>query len=286
MLMTATPCVVPSTALTAEIVTDPAIGTAAGAVYRPALVIVPTVGSPPAVLFTFHVTDWLAVPVTVAWNCNDAPVCTVPLPGTTFTAIAGLVVGEIVRVRATVGVALTSVRTPVGVEVGAMVTVAVTVAVGTISVGRIVGVDVAPEVTVRAMVSVGTVVLVVVGAMVTVFVAVGVGGTSVGTVVGVDVAPAVAVPVFVGVNVGSEVTVRIRGDEIALGPGFATLMLTEPACVAVPVAVSWVDELNVVDRGTPFHSTRAPLTKRLPTTFKVNGPTRNGLGVSAVGKGV
>src|SRR5512143_1101251 len=102
MVISATPWVVPSTLLTAEMVTDPAIGTAAGAVYRPALVIVPTLGSPPAVLFTFHVTDWLAVPVTVAWNCSDAPVCTVPLPGTTFTAIAGLVVGATVRVRVAV----------------------------------------------------------------------------------------------------------------------------------------------------------------------------------------
>ena len=56
MVMTATPCVVPSTMLTAETETVPVGGTAAGAVYSPELVIMPTVESPPMLLFTFHVT--------------------------------------------------------------------------------------------------------------------------------------------------------------------------------------------------------------------------------------
>ena len=58
-----------------------------------------------------------------------------------------------------------------------------------------------------------------------------------------------------GVEVAPEVTVRVSGVETAPGPGFATVMLIAPVAVAVPVAVSCVDELKVVIRGVPFHST-------------------------------
>ena len=40
-----------------------------------------------------------------------------------------------------------------------------------------------------------------------------------------------------------------------------TVTLTVPVCVAVPVAVSWVAETNVVAIGAPFHWTRAPTTR-------------------------
>jgi len=56
MLTTALPCEVPFATLTAETVTNPAGGRAAGAAYRPALVIVPAAGSPPGMPFTAQVT--------------------------------------------------------------------------------------------------------------------------------------------------------------------------------------------------------------------------------------
>lgn len=139
------------------------------------------------------------------------------------------------------GTPLVAVRTMVGDETG--------------SVRMRVGVEVVPEVGVRTMVGVDT------ASDVTVRVAVG-----------------AEVTVRVGVEVALEVTVRMSGAETAPGPGFATVMLTVPVCVAVPVAVSCVDELKVVIRGVPFHSTRAPLTKRLPMTVSVNGPRGSGFG--------
>lgn len=136
------------------------------------------------------------------------------------------------------------------------------------------GVETAPLVAVRTMVGVETV--------------------SVRTLVGVETTPEVAVRVGVEVATGTmvrveivpEVTVRTSGVETALGPGFATVMLVAPACVAVPVAVSCVAELKIVVRGVPFHSTCAPLTKRLPTTLKENGPSGSGFGARLVVHGI
>src|SRR5713101_7416141 len=50
-------------------VTVAGLGTVAGAVYRPAVEIVPTVEFPPVTPFTCHVTAVLLLPVTVAVNC-------------------------------------------------------------------------------------------------------------------------------------------------------------------------------------------------------------------------
>jgi hypothetical protein len=55
--------------LVAVIVTVLGEGTTAGAVYRPEVVIVPTVEFPPTTLFTDQVTAVFDVPVTVAVNC-------------------------------------------------------------------------------------------------------------------------------------------------------------------------------------------------------------------------
>ena len=52
-------------------------GTVAGAVYRPAEVIVPTVELPAAAPFTLQVTPVLLLPEMVAVNCMVPPVCTV-----------------------------------------------------------------------------------------------------------------------------------------------------------------------------------------------------------------
>jgi hypothetical protein len=81
-----------SATLVAIIVTVAGTGTVAGAVYRPPTVTVPTVALPPATPFTVHVTAVLAVPVTVAVNCCDAPVTKVALVGTNDTLTAALTV--------------------------------------------------------------------------------------------------------------------------------------------------------------------------------------------------
>jgi hypothetical protein len=54
---------------TAVTVTVAGLGTTEGAVYSPAVEIVPTVEFPPATPFTCQVTAVLEVPVTVAVNC-------------------------------------------------------------------------------------------------------------------------------------------------------------------------------------------------------------------------
>ena len=69
--------------------------TAAGAVYRPELEIVPTVALPPATPFTCQVTAVLLVFCTVALNCWVPPAATVAD------------VGEIVTLTAAVGVMVT-----------------------------------------------------------------------------------------------------------------------------------------------------------------------------------
>ena len=65
-----------STLLTAKIFTLAGEGTAAGAVYRPELEMVPNVELPPVIAFTSQVTAVFDVPVTVEVNCCVCPVCT------------------------------------------------------------------------------------------------------------------------------------------------------------------------------------------------------------------
>src|SRR5207248_2682594 len=75
MLTLALALLLVSATLCALTVTVEGDGTAVGAVYRPAEETLPTVGFPPAVPFTSHVTAVLVVPVTVALNCCVNPTC-------------------------------------------------------------------------------------------------------------------------------------------------------------------------------------------------------------------
>lgn len=154
-------------------VTVAGFGTVLGALYRPLDEIVPTVPLPPTIPFTFHVTDVLADPCTVAVNCR---VC--------FTRTDALV-GEIATVTVT---AMTSTNAEF---------------------------DTAPS--------------------------------GVVTITGTDV--------------------------------FGVL--------ALPAAVSFVVETNVVGRSTPSKLTVAPETKPLPFTVSVNVPVATGDGLTDVmlGKG-
>ena len=74
---------------TAVTVTVAGLGIVLGAVYNPAVVIVPTVALPPAVPFTCQVTAVFVVPVTVSRNCLVAPGLTVAEAGVTVTVIGG-----------------------------------------------------------------------------------------------------------------------------------------------------------------------------------------------------
>jgi hypothetical protein len=78
--------------LVAVIVTDPDAGTEAGAVYRPLLLIVPTVLLPEATPFTFQDMDWSAVPCTVAANFRVKPVRTVACKGERVMLMPGITV--------------------------------------------------------------------------------------------------------------------------------------------------------------------------------------------------
>jgi hypothetical protein len=64
-------------------------GKSPGAVYSPALEIVPTVAFPPSTPFTLHVTRVSVVPVTVAANACVAPKNTIALVGATLTVTFG-----------------------------------------------------------------------------------------------------------------------------------------------------------------------------------------------------
>src|SRR6266853_5797253 len=71
------------------------------------------------------------------------------------------------------------------------------------------------------------------------------------------------------------------------GPGFTTVTGTVPtwAAVAVPVAVSWVEERKVVVSGVVPKSTCAPERKPVPVSVKVNGPTMIDVGETEVRTG-
>ena len=182
----------------------------------------------------------------------------------------------------------------VGVRVAGEVTVRVAVAAGLVGVdiamvllrvgsGERVNAAVGTEDTVNVAVGATGMVLVRVGSG-WVKVRVGVGGAvnvAVGAgmvLVGVGtgwVNVGVGGTVNVPVGVGGRRTVRYSGAETASGPGFATLMTTEPCVVAVPVAVSRVGELKMVDSGVLFQRTCTPVTNELPVTRRVNGPISN-----------
>ena len=60
-------------------------GITEGAVYTPAVLIVPTVVDPPVVPLTDHVTAEFVVPVTVLENASELPSRTVAVDGETDT---------------------------------------------------------------------------------------------------------------------------------------------------------------------------------------------------------
>src|SRR3989442_10212088 len=64
-------------------------GTEFVALNSPVVEIVPVCGPPPVMLFTCHVTNWFAFPVTAAMNCIDPNVGTLPDPGVIDTFVAG-----------------------------------------------------------------------------------------------------------------------------------------------------------------------------------------------------
>jgi hypothetical protein len=64
-------------------------GRSIGAVYTPAVVIVPSAVLPPATPLTLQLTAVSAVFVTVAVNVTWLPSTTVPLAGATFTTMDG-----------------------------------------------------------------------------------------------------------------------------------------------------------------------------------------------------
>ena len=77
----AEPETVASAALIAVMVTPGVDGRIAGAVYSPAVEIVPSVALPLTAPFTSQVTAVLEVPASVAWNCCVAPSERFALPG-------------------------------------------------------------------------------------------------------------------------------------------------------------------------------------------------------------
>ena len=82
---------------------------------------------------------------------------------------------------------------------------------------------------------------------------------------------------------GSSDLQRKRLEVCEPGSGLITVTWTVPACalVAVPVAVSSVEEINVVGRNEPPNDTTAPLTKRLAVTTRVKLPTGMVVGSTA-----
>jgi len=97
-----------SAADTAVIVTSAGDGTCAGAVYTPALEIVPTVESPPAVPLTCQLTAVFEVLRTDALNDRVAPTATVAVLGLTLTTtLATVTAAEALRVGSAAATALT-----------------------------------------------------------------------------------------------------------------------------------------------------------------------------------
>jgi len=70
------------------------------------------------------------------------------------------------------------------------------------------------------------------------------------------------------------------------GSGLLTEMAKMPTVEAVPVAVSWVRERNVVASGTPARRICEWLRKLLPVTVRFKGPTLIAVGVTELSRGV
>ena len=84
-----------------------------------------------------------------------------------------------------------------------------------------------------------------------------------------------------------DVTCRFCALDVALpGLGFVTVTANVPAEAALPLAVSCVEEMNVVARGVPARTTCAPLTKPLPFAAIVNAPEETEAGETLLSTGV
>jgi hypothetical protein len=85
MVTAALPDFVVSAWLVAVTVTFAGDGKSPGAVYRPPLLIVPTLAFPPATELTLQLTLVLEEPVTFAVNCSEFPSSTLPVEAETET---------------------------------------------------------------------------------------------------------------------------------------------------------------------------------------------------------
>jgi len=84
----------------------------------------------------------------------------------------------------------------------------------------------------------------------------------------------------------SDGTVSGSDEDTASGPGLATVIMLEPACEAIPVALSCDGETKFVVRGSPFHKTFAPSMNSFPFTVRVKAPGESDSDVKEVRVGV
>src|SRR5579863_1940934 len=85
----------------------------------------------------------------------------------------------------------------------------------------------------------------------------------------------------------AEVTWRLMLEEL-LWPGLGLLTETAkmPTVLAVPVAVSCVEEMNVVLRGAPASRTCEPLRKLVPVTVRERVPVLTDVGLMEESVGI
>ena len=98
------------------------IGTAAGAVYKPVLLIVPQATPLQPAPVRVHFTPVFAVPLTRAVNCNEPPTEIAAVPGNTATNVGGTMVTVALAdfVASACDVAVTVTVGGVGTVVGAV----------------------------------------------------------------------------------------------------------------------------------------------------------------------
>jgi hypothetical protein len=83
-----------------------------------------------------------------------------------------------------------------------------------------------------------------------------------------------------------EVTCKFCDADVALpGLGFITATENVPEDASLPVAVSCVDDTNVVASGAPARSASAPLTNPLPYTVIANAPAGTDVGAMLLSTG-
>lgn len=83
------------------------------------------------------------------------------------------------------------------------------------------------------------------------------------------------------------VTCTFNEPEVLLpGSGFVTLIANVPAVDALPVAVSFAEEIKVVESAAPARFTCAPETKLLPFTVIAKDPVGKVVGATLVSAGI